>query len=333
MPENTDAWTPSVRCDLDDGAIAFTRAVTRFREWAAQQPLKPLTLSTGWHVITPQMAEELLKRNRHNRTLRYNDVLRYAQQMINGRWKKTGEPIIITDQGEVEDAGHRLTACYLSGASFETFVVADVPHDDQLFAYIDNGVSRTGEDTLHCAGMNGMSKHIAAVIRDYAIRYDEGTLVYRGRLRTSPITNVDILDYAQAHPDLADTAKLVKDLYPAAIKRLSDPKVATFVAWKIRDTLGEGVLEDFYTDLVRTDLPANSPIAALQKRLDEHEAALLVAPTSPRAAKRLTPLMILALTIRAFNLARAGVSVRDRRIDPRQDDAFPRFDEEQAEAA
>lgn len=321
----TTTWTPAIRCDLNEGPNAFAGALKRLREWASQQSFGELNLTTNWHVITPEIAEELLKRNRRNRKLRYNDVLRYSQQMLNKRWKKTGEPVIITDRGEVDDAGHRLVACYFSGASFETFVVTDVPHDDQLFAYIDNGVSRTAEDTMVCAGLNGMSATIATIIKDFAIRYDEGTLTYNGRLpMLSPVTNVDVLDYANAHPDLSDTVKLVKEVYPAAVKRLGDLKLAAFVGWKIRQAHGSGVLEDFMIDLTRTDLLPGHPVAALQRRLDDHLAATEAAKRSPKARLKLTPVQIVALTMRAFILSRAGQSVRQ--IVPRTDDDFPRIE-------
>lgn len=325
LTTDTETWTPAVHCDLNEGPNAFAGAVKRFREWSANKPLLPITITTGWCVITPQLAEELLKRNRRNRKLRYNDVLRYSQQMLNKRWKKTGEPVIMTDRGEVDDAAHRLFACYFSGASFETFVVTDVPHDDQLFAYIDNGVSRTAEDTMICAGLNGMSATIASVIKDFAIRYDENTLTFQGRLpMQSPVTNIDVLDYARANPEIADTIKLVKDVYPAAVKRLGDLKITSFVAWKISQAYGTTVLDEYMAQLTQADLPAGHPVAVLQKRLDEHVAATEAARRSPKVRFKLTPVQIVALAMRAFNLAQAGATVRQ--IVPRTDDPFPRIE-------
>ena len=168
MSDVTMTWSPAIRCDLTAGQVVFQQAVERFREWAGKQAQPQIDLPSGWHTITPELAEKLLIGNRHNRKLRWPDVLRYGTQMANKRWKKTGQPIIRTDRGELEDAAHRLFACYFSNCPFETYVVSDVPHDDNLFAYIDNGVSRTGEDTLHCAGVNGLSGHITSVIRAFA---------------------------------------------------------------------------------------------------------------------------------------------------------------------
>jgi hypothetical protein len=317
-------WAPAVRFDLTSGQQAFKVAVERFREWAKKQPRPELTLASGWHTITPQTAEQLLICNVRNRELKWAEVLRYGTQMANHRWKKTGEPVIITDRGDVEDAGHRLFACYFSNTPFDTYVVADVPHDDQLFAYIDNGVSRTGADTLYCAGVNGLSNHLQTVIKEFCIRYDEGSLTFQGRLPVSPITNADILDYARAHPDLSETAHLVKDLYQAAIRRLDSKSATTFLAWKIRRAHGSGVLEDFMSLLTQGDLPVGHPIRVLQQRLDQHEAAKDAAPKSAKAKQKLSSLKILVLAMRAFNFWRSNVNVQ--RLDPRMEDPFPRIE-------
>ena len=67
------AWTPKVTCNLYDGQQEFQVAVKKFRDWAKDQPLPTITLTTGWHTITPELAEKLLIGNKHNRKLRYPD--------------------------------------------------------------------------------------------------------------------------------------------------------------------------------------------------------------------------------------------------------------------
>ena len=271
-----------------------------FRDWAKDQPLPKITLTTGWHEIIPELSEQLLICNTRNRKMRYPDVLRYATQMANKQWKKTGEPIIITDQGIVEDAGHRLTASYFGNVPFESFVVCDVPHDDNLFAYIDNGVSRTGEDTLQAAGINGLSPILTAVIKQYAIHYDEGNLTFAGRGALSPITNMDILNYSRNHPSLQVVARLVQDLYQGAAKRLDEKTVTTFLAWKVYDAHGSGVLEDFMSLITQADLPQGHPVGTLQQRLDQHFAAKEAAPRSAKAKLKMKNIEILVFAMRAF---------------------------------
>lgn len=323
--ETFGEWKPQFQCDLRTiTPQAFEQLVKRFREWAKQQPRTELGLKDGWNMITPQTAEQLLIRNVRNRKMRLPEVLRYATAMANNRWKKTGETVIITDRGDLEDAGHRAMACYLSGCSFITYVVTNVPHDDNLFAYIDNGISRTGEDTLVAGGVNGLSKLLQTVIKTYAIPYDDGNLVFQGRPKMSPINNVEILDYARHHPDLSAVARQIQDGFPDAVKRLDTKPGTVFVAWKITQAYGQHVMEDFLVMLNETDLPAGHPIAALQKRLDQHEAAKEAAPRSAKAKQKLNDAAIVGLTMRAFNFWQKNQTVA--RIDPRMDDPFPKIE-------
>jgi hypothetical protein len=318
-------WQPEFTYDLFNGdALGFAGTVIKFKKWAKEQPRRPLDLNTGWHDLVGQIIEDMLIRNANNRDTKYATVLQYATALVNRRWMKTGQPIILTDQGDLEDGQHRLLAAYFTNSVLPIFVVTGVPHNKDLFAYIDNIQPRTGEDALKIAGLNGLSKHVAAVIRDIAIRYDEGMLCYVGRMALNPVTNVDILDYARAHPDLVNAAHTVKDLYPAAAKRISDPKVATFVGWKIMALAGPGALED-YMGAMTGDLPPQHPVAVFRKRLDEHEAAKLAPRSSVKKKQFLGMPKILALAIRAYNLMQSGTSVR--RLDPRADDPFPRFEE------
>jgi hypothetical protein len=326
MSDTATPWKPQVRVDLAAGPQAFQHAVEQFRTWAAVQPRPVINLPNGWHTITPQLAEQLLLCNKHNRKLRWPDVFRYAIQMANKRWMKTGESIILTDQGDLEDAGHRLMACYLSNCSFESYVVSDVPHNDQLFAYIDNGVSRTGEDTLHCAGVNGLSNQLSNIIKKLAIPYEEKNLNYYGRMPVSPITNIDILDYAKAHPTLGEAAHLVRNVYPAAARRLDDRNVATFLAWKIKEAYGSGVLEDFFPMLSEESLPPTHPVAVLQKRLDEHETAKGAPLGSAKAKLKLGDTKILALAMLTFNLWREGKTVPGKKLNLGVEDPYPQIE-------
>jgi len=123
---------------------------------------------------------------------------------------------------------------------------------------------------------------------------------------------------------------LVLDLYRPAVQRLGDKAATAFLGWKIREAYGSGVLEDFMLLLPQPDLPIGHPVAALQQRLDRHEAAKVANPKTKEQRKKvaddkLNDLKILALAMRAFNFWRAG-QLNVRRLDPRMDDPFPRID-------
>src|SRR6185295_10846645 len=151
------------------------------------------------------------------------------------------------------------------------------------------------------AGINGLSPIIQSVIRQYAIHYDEGNLTFAGRGALSPITNMDILTYIRNHPTLEQVARLVTDLYQGAAKRLDEKVVTTFLAWKVYDSFGSGVLEDFMSLITQMDLQPGHPVHTLQQRLDQHFAAKEAAPRSAKAKFKMKNIEILVFAMRAFN--------------------------------
>lgn len=316
--DTQSAWKPYVQLELDTiGTAAFEEAICKFVEWAKQHPAEPLKFSNGWYVIEPQTAENMLTHNRQNRKVSLATVRTYARRMREGEWKKTGQPILITDEGDIFDCQHRLWACYLSGHSFETFVVADVPHQVELFAYIDGGKPRNAADALYTAGSNGLSGQIASAIK-IAYRYDNNGLGIMKQPSMRSLDNIEVIRYEQAHPDLNKAAHLVAANYPRALSVIGSRGVGVFVAWKIIELYGIDVLDEFFQPLGSgAHLDEDDPILHLRNRLmgfTEGEDEL----NQPRK---------LALVIRAFNMHRKGESVHPKRgLFLRDNERFPRFD-------
>src|SRR5262245_9620680 len=179
MSANTAAnagWQPRFVLDLATArGKAFEEITSNMEKWRQEAPLPALSLTDGWHTITPQIAEELLKRNPvgANRKAVLSTVVYYAAQMRRGDWPKTGQPLIFNSKADLADGQHRLWASYLSGTAFDTYVVTNVPDHERLFAYIDNGKVRSPANALQTAGMNGVSPLIVKVL-DYAYAYEKG---------------------------------------------------------------------------------------------------------------------------------------------------------------
>ena len=79
-----------------DRAKRFEELVEQYDAWHAKEPVAgPLPITTGIHVITPEQAEELLRRNLPgaNRSLRCSTIIYYANQMKAGEWPLTGQPL------------------------------------------------------------------------------------------------------------------------------------------------------------------------------------------------------------------------------------------------
>lgn len=102
--------------------------------------------------ITPNLAHYLVKfRTPNNRLSKGGRLRDYEKSMKNGRWNINGQGIVINTIGDVEDGGHRLTACYNSQESeafdgFSTMVLigqAVGSHET-----IDRGAPRTMSDDM-----------------------------------------------------------------------------------------------------------------------------------------------------------------------------------------
>lgn len=116
-------------------------------------------------LITPALAEQYLRQNTSNRSLRPNKVEKYAKEMREGRWKEgTGDTIKICPDGRILDGQHRLAAIVKAEKSFHLTIADGVSPD--VFDVLDIGSSRTARDMFKIAGKQYDSL-APAIIRRY----------------------------------------------------------------------------------------------------------------------------------------------------------------------
>jgi len=311
-------FTPHFTLDLTTvSSKAFQKFLEDFVAWQATQEPRDIDLTNGWKTITPEIAEAMLLRNpvNGNRRPTLPTVKYYARQMVAKDWKKTGQPVIFNTAGKLEDAGHRLLACYLSGASFTTYVIGDVPEDPTLFAYIDNSKARSSADALATSGLNGQAKQIAAVV-SMAMMYEHHCyLATTKKPLPHKVSPHEVVNYATENQNLRLGVRLMSGEYKAAQTVLGYKDIANFVASQIIELHGEEVLEEFMTELgAVVDEPEDgSAIAALQKVLADDE----------RSREPMQKHQVLGHVIKAFNSWKTGESVK--RISLKVNETFPRF--------
>jgi hypothetical protein len=98
-------------------------------------------------LITPAKAVELLQSNVKNRRAKNPVVLRYAKDMLNGKWKEdTFELIKISKSGVILDGQHRLMAVVKSNVNVYFHVVEGL--DDSIFDVLDTGSTRNAGDVF-----------------------------------------------------------------------------------------------------------------------------------------------------------------------------------------
>lgn len=313
------AFTPHFHLDLLTASQgAFRQLLDDFEEWRKTQDPRTLDLTNGWKTIDQEQAEGMLLRNpiAGNRRPTLPTVKYYARQMVAKDWKKTGQPIIFTSEGKLQDAGHRLWACYLSGAPFPTYLVGDVPPDPTLFAYIDNSKARSTSDALSTAGLNGLAKQMASVI-NIAMHYEHE--LYTASKEKKPLHKVtprEVILYATEHENLRAGARLMAGEYKSAQTVIGHKDVAAFAAYQIIELHGEDTLDTFMTALGTVgdeEAEEGSPIVALQKVLSEDE----------KAKDPMKKHQVLGHVIKAFNAWKSGEAVK--RIILKVNETFPRF--------
>lgn len=314
------SYSPHIALDLSKtSSAAWTAALEKFEEYRQTQheTLPPFDMPNGWYTVTPEMAEGMLLRNLvgANRKPSLATVSYYARQMAKGDWKKTGQAIIFTNKGKLVDAGHRLWACYFSGASFDTYIISDVEDDDgTLFAYIDNSKPRNAGDALATAGLNGMSKLLAQVVK-IAVLYDGGCYSATKTRQLDRMSPIEVVDYVQRRPNIQTAARYMAGEHKSATKAIGYADVATFAAYQIIDLHGEETLDEFMYELDRDDHEDDSPIFALQKVLANDKNA-----KEPMARQH-----ILACVIKAFNYWIRQEPATHKKIPLRTNEEFPEF--------
>lgn len=170
--------------------------------------------------VTREIATALLKYNvsgETNRVLSQPYVDAAAAAMRRNEWLNTGEPIILSDDGLLNDGQHRLQAIVDTGLP----CIMDLRFGIQraAFASTNSGRKRTGADALTIAHIKDPTA-VAAAARL--------VLNYQGGLPTSVksrVENTAIVKAVERWPDLetsvALSATLRKPLHNAASKALA----------------------------------------------------------------------------------------------------------------
>ncbi|HHC7359633.1 TPA: chromosome partitioning protein ParB [Vibrio parahaemolyticus] len=169
--------------------------------------------------ISPQLARNMLQfssrgvvNEKHkNRRLSRTKVRKYAQAMRAGEWCLTGEPIIISDDGEILNGHHRLEAACEAGAGFIAPITYGVT-DDLSFAHIDVGNMRSRAQVLEMSGVT-VSASVLSRVAMLAKSFDmtRNPFAFRGTQGTS-FQPAEILAYVEEHHELALSVHFVADM-------------------------------------------------------------------------------------------------------------------------
>ncbi len=115
-------------------------------------------------LITPELAKEYLEKARQNRNTNKHTVNFYADEMLRGQWKLTGQGLSFGKNGKLLDGQHRLKAIIKANTAIELLVIHDV--EESSFSVYDSGKTRTAADIFAIEGIPN-NVQLATIIIKY----------------------------------------------------------------------------------------------------------------------------------------------------------------------
>jgi hypothetical protein len=121
-------------------------------------------------MFDAELATAVLEMNTGNRRINRRKLQQLVGQMKSGEFENTGEPIIISEDGVLNNGQHRLLAVVESGAILDMDVRFGVPR--KAFSKTDTGTPRSGADILTIKGV-GSGSQVSSTVR-LLILYERG---------------------------------------------------------------------------------------------------------------------------------------------------------------
>lgn len=278
-------------------------------------------------IITPAIAEEMLRHNTCNRPIKESHVAFLANEIIEGNWRLTGSAIQFVGQVLV-DGQHRLKAIVLTGKSIKS-VVARFPAttaSKEIFKVLDVGCNRTVGDVLAINGeintralsgiLNGIDRYYKAV--EHAGQ-NAKTIPY-----SSQTTIAQRMDTAIMRGTVKKPLGYIMDLlarYPFAREstlfgvsmKAQRPQILTVNQWglihAIYNDVDESAASEFLAALnTGENLSRQSPILQLRERL------LSIRADMGKDASRIGPQFVLALCNAAWNAYRTDKPINLKKV-------------------
>jgi hypothetical protein len=239
--------------------------------------------------ITPELAEEWLKKNTHNRSIRPKLVDALSRAIERDEWVLNGEAIKFNASGKLDDGQHRLHAVIQAGKPIESIVVYDLEEGAQ--DTMDTGARRKFSDVLRLRGELDTAS-LASLIRLFS-RYQTRDLMSRD---FQP-TNQELLKVLEDNPGLREAVKVASTMRGSIPGPSSAYGCFAYVVSNIEPEDAEEFINRFVDGV---GLDATSPILHLRNYLLKINGQR----DKPRTE------IILAHMFKAWNLYREGAKVR-----------------------
>jgi hypothetical protein len=237
-------------------------------------------------MLGPADARKLLELNTHNRRLNERNVLVWAQEMEEGRWRSNGEAIKISESDVLLDGQNRMSALALQREDFrlEFLVVTGLP--DEVQSTMDQGEARSLAQQLTLSAIEA-DKPLAAALRLHLL-WTKGLLFLDTKNSRRYTTAPAMVDYAKNHSGTIELMRMARRYRQAPLR-----ESLTLVAFATisEEHSVEAATQFFQGFLDGVNLSPGSPILALRNRLINIRAD----------RTRVTNQTLLGYVIQAFN--------------------------------
>lgn len=235
--------------------------------------------------LTPELAQVLLGKNPDNRKVSKAIVNKYARDIVTGRWEHNGEPIIISDTGELNDGQQRCIAVIETGISITTQMTFGPKRETRRT--LDIGKKRKIGEQLGMAKLaNG--NNLAHAVSIILMMEKYGKISSSQEFRPTP---AEVMDWIDQHHE-------IHECVTEMMKGGSSLKLSRGLLAAMRYTFNRISKEDsdrFFQKLISgANLDVNDPVFRLRKRIIENLMS----------SAKLPPHEIAALMIKAWNYFR-----------------------------
>lgn len=247
-------------------------------------------------TVTPKLAAEWLLLNIDNRPLAKHQVARLAEVMQRHEFMFNGDAIRFGKDGLLKDGQHRLTACVVSGCSFETLVVWGL--DDDAFNTIDVFIKPRGvADILGIEGQKHSNAVAATAKAVYTFCKTNGFFDGGAASNKLAFTPKVCLEMLAKKPGIRDAAVEVQCAKPCRVF----PSGATLAALLYLFRSVDGMLaQDFFEVIYNGS-------SETQRAFNVLRETLIARRLSSTAIKKTAAV---SLAIRAWNAEYAGRTVK-----------------------
>lgn len=218
----------------------------------------------SYELITPEIAETLLKVNAGNRKISPKTMRAYAQDISTGNWDEAvGTAISIDENGRLVDGQHRLAAISAAGVGIHTWVCRNV----SSAGVYDNNRKRSNADQISILRPDFdnvyKSTRYIAIARELIAHNTTPTNSRR------PVSPKEIIDFTEKHKKDLDGFFLHIPQVTVAKVSLAVVQLALFMAYM--DGVDMGDIMDFYSVLCSgmSTKPEEFPIIAYRNYLKD----------------------------------------------------------------